>query len=318
MARLVVVLSTLLLLSACASQKEKEARRENAYDLSGEYTATKAKGSETDMTIQMTNQSSRSDIRADITRATPQETKEADFLRAKGLDPKLVADHFGSKLQLGLGDNNKLDGGKNISKDFGDSSFIYVCSATYQYDSTRSLTYCLDGTIKKSDYVLRGNLYLLLVTQTQTKNEKGEMVTSTSSDNVSLAYNASTQTVFFTQYFGSWSGSISKAWDVSLDISALTITLSKVNDRQFTIVPDKTVIVYNGIKFTFRPQNFSISDVKDMDVPMIQVLYDRPGTDEHLAVFAEIYSMGKMTGNIVHVQAGSDPGQIADFSLMHH
>src|SRR5689334_16697577 len=105
-----------LLMTACTSKLEQEARRDNAFDLSGSYKTQST--SEVPLTFDVVNQSGRHDIMIRAYRLGALSPKEANFLTSKGLDANAVSRHYGSKIEMGRGDDrHNLDGGDNISDD---------------------------------------------------------------------------------------------------------------------------------------------------------------------------------------------------------
>jgi len=54
--KLFINVSLLLILMSCASESEKEERRQNAFDLTGTYTTSLKTGSEVNMTMDIHNE----------------------------------------------------------------------------------------------------------------------------------------------------------------------------------------------------------------------------------------------------------------------
>ncbi len=152
-------------LSGCASEAEKEARRENAFDLAGQYTSTSRAGSSIEFNMNISNESGRHDVVASMDRALAITNQESTFLQNRhSINPATVSSYFTKTLALGRGSQNSLEGGENISDDFGESSRVSLCTNSFKYDSQKSLRYCMSGTIRKTDFVLRGQLTLYVST----------------------------------------------------------------------------------------------------------------------------------------------------------
>ncbi|HEX4924069.1 MAG TPA: hypothetical protein VFV50_08285, partial [Bdellovibrionales bacterium] len=140
--------ATATMLSACASEAEKEARRQNAFDLAGTYTATIKTGSSLDFVMTVTNETGRHDVLASLERPNALTNQESSLLAKHGINAATVSTFYGRTLVLGRGKQNELEGGENISDDFGESSRLRVGSDVLKYDQTRDIFYSLGGTIR--------------------------------------------------------------------------------------------------------------------------------------------------------------------------
>ncbi len=88
---------SVFLMSACASEEEKRERQENAYDISGDYKVSQSAGSEIDMNLSIHNESGRHDILINLERLGAMSSKEISLLKAQGINPTMVANHFTNK-----------------------------------------------------------------------------------------------------------------------------------------------------------------------------------------------------------------------------
>lgn len=301
----------------CASEKEKEARRDNAFDLEGNYVTSKAQGSELDMSIKIVNGGSRSDIHAEVVRANSIEANETDFLNSFGIDASKVASYFGNTLRLGSTENkDHLDGGKNISTDFGDSSQFYICTQSYQYDDKRSLYYCLSGNISRADYRLKGELSLHLTTKIEKKDEKGKVSTEFKFDQTKLSYVATPPYGYAKQYLATWTGTLVRGWNSpTLNINGnQMLTLRALNDQEFEVVPSMNTVLVDGIPYDYVEQKFSSKLLTETNVPLIEVVFRKRSSEDRLVFVGQIYSLGRFNGAFVLVR-GTQEDQIASITL---
>lgn len=165
---ILIVLS--IFLSGCLSEEEIKARQENAFNLSGTYQTTGA--SEVQFNFTVTNQEGKHDILVQVNRTSPLSDKEKGFLsglvKEHGIPERpLMAQPFPTTFGANP-DNVMLDtlekaieGGDNISDNFGKTSRFRVCSDSSEYESRKveqgaknmklHIFYCLSGIVKKEN-----------------------------------------------------------------------------------------------------------------------------------------------------------------------
>lgn len=303
-------------LAGCVSGAEKQARSDNAYDVSGEYTTSKSAGSQTDIKINIRNKSSRSDIGVVVTRLSGMEKQESEFLKAQGVDAGSVASFFGSSIAMDSGDRNNWVGGTNHSEDFGASDTFNICTNEYNYTSKKTIRYCLNGNVKKSDFVLRGALTLYVTTQIEVTDRDGKKYQSYEIQSTALNYNTAMNKTFFEQYFGVWSGPINqRLFGPSNDLNGTEVLRIQKSGDGFEVQPAKTTIAVDGVTYTYVPTVQSVDQTKDMTIPLVEVLYQGPNGDR-VVLFCQLYSLGKMTGSAALIKGGNQY-QFASFSLVH-
>lgn len=303
-------------LVGCISGAEKQARSDNAYDISGEYTASKSSGSQTDMKINIRNKSNRTDIGVVVTRLSGMEKQEAEFLKSQGVDAAATSTYFGSTLAMDNGDRYNLYGGTNYSDDFGASDKFSICTNEYNFNATKSVRYCLSGRVAKNDFVLRGTLTLYVSTQTEYTDRDGKKHTSTDIRQTELSYNTAMNKSFFEQYYGRWTGPVNqRLFGPSNDLNGTEVLTIQKSGNDFVAQPDRPVITVDGVKYTYKAAVQSVDQTKDMAIPLIEILYQGPNGDR-VVLFCQLYSLGKMTGTAVLIK-GNDQTQFASFSLVH-
>jgi len=303
-------------LVGCISGAEKQARSENAYDVSGEYTASKSAGSQTEMKINIRNKSSRSDIGVVVTRLSGMEKQEAEFLKSQGVDAAAVSSYFGSTLSMDAGDRYNLNGGTNHSDDFGASDTFSICTNDYNFNATKSVRYCLNGTVTKKEFVMRGSLTLYVTTQSESTDRDGKKYTTYRSENTGLSYSTAMNKTYFEQYFGDWTGPVNqRLFGPSNDLNGNLLLRIKKSGDGFEVQPAKTTISVSNVTYTYAQTIQSIDQTKDMSVPLVEVLYQGANGDR-VVLFCQMYSMGKMTGSAVLIK-GNDQTQFASFALVH-
>jgi hypothetical protein len=303
-------------LVGCISGAEKQARSENAYDVSGEYSANKTSGSQTDMKINIRNKSSRTDIGVVVTRLSGMEKQEEAFLKSQGVDSAAVSSYFGSTLTMDSGDKYNLSGGTNHSDDFGASDTFSICTNDYNFNATKSVRYCLNGTVKKNDFVMRGSLTLYITTKSESTDRDGKKYQTYSTNNTDLSYNTAMNKTYFEQYFGIWSGPINqRLFGPNSDFRGVETLSIQKSGEMFIVQPAIKTIVVDGVTYTYAPTSQRMDQTKDMSVPLVEVLYQGPNGDR-VVLFCQMYSMGKMTGSAVLIK-GNDQYQFASFALVH-
>ena len=153
-------------LFGCLSEEEKQARRDNAFDISGSWQTEES--SEVQLNFEITNQTKKHDILVTLTRTSPVTEKEKQLLQKAKTDHGITSeDILNPPTQITFGEETNpldtaLDGGENISDNFGKSSRFHVCAdSPPEYESTKTeagkkniklkILYCLSGTVKKEN-----------------------------------------------------------------------------------------------------------------------------------------------------------------------
>lgn len=311
-----------LLLSGCISPEEREARRADAFDVSGLYTASTRLGSEVDMNFRIINEAGRHDIRIEVEKPRLTDAERA-FLLPKNLDPGRVFELFTKKFELGRGKTNEYSG-ENASDDQGRSSRLYVCTTPRQYSRETTLKYCFSGVLQREARELTGHLILMWEESRPGGRTGGEVRYSL--DELRMAFRSEIRiAASHSQYFGSWSG---RAYDLhpELDLSGGML--------QLTIKPDESSNAFSlefrpGAKIVFRGKEFlyqyshrgtSIFDGRELSQGQVEELYDatypavqfafRSSDGQYLIFLGHIYSLGNLSGSLV-LWAGRDTSQLA-------
>lgn len=289
-------------LVGCASEAEKEARRENAFDLAGTYTATAQSGSSFDFTMNISNENGRYDVFATMDRALAITNQESTFLQNKhGLNPGTVSSYFTKTLSLGRGSGNSLDGGENISDDFGESSRVSICTASFKYNAQKSLRYCMNGTIRKSDFVLRGQLTLYVSTETQKVDQNGKPYTEVEVDSTSLPFIAKGNDVYLNQYFGTWAGAVTVNDDAGTDTTRVSsMVIQRASDTTFSVSAPVGSITVQGQAYAFESRSFATTQLADKTIPLVEMSFRRNDTDRVIFV-GEIRSLGNLSGSVIWI-----------------
>ena len=204
--RITALLTALsILLFGCLSEEEKQARRDNAFDISGSWQTEES--SEVQFNFEITNQTAKHDISVTLTRTNPVTEKEKQLLQKAKTDHGITSeDILNPPTQITFGGESDplgdyLDGGDNISDNFGKSSKFYVCDDNpAEYESTKTKTgkkaikiktlYCLSGTIKKESKTLieEGELSLAIIQNYE--NAEGDGFGIETEGEVSFKYKA--------------------------------------------------------------------------------------------------------------------------------
>ena len=192
-------------LSGCLSEEEKQARRDNAFDISGSW-QTEA-SSEVQFTFEITNQTEKYDISVTLTRTSPVTEKEKQLLQKAKTDHGIASeDILNPPTQITFGGEpdpfgDYLDGGENISDNFGKSSRFYVCGDNpAEYESTKTETgkkniklgvrWCFSGTVKKENKNLIEDGELSLIVGQSYEKTDGNGFGSETEGKVSFKYKA--------------------------------------------------------------------------------------------------------------------------------
>ena len=169
---LLVVLGVFLV--GCLSPEERKARQDNAFDISGNYQTVE--DSEEQFQFEITNQNAKHDIFVKLNRDSLTD-KEKKLLSKLKTEHSLTSDDIlnpPTEMTFGGSGSSELDldGGDNISDDFGKTSKFFVCfDNAPKYTSNRKeegkknielhISYCLSGLIKKeSKEIVEGKLTL--------------------------------------------------------------------------------------------------------------------------------------------------------------
>lgn len=194
-----------IFLSACVTEAEKEARRQNAFDLSGTWKTTP--DSEVQFSLTLTNQNVKHDIFVTIARTSPLSDKEKTLLSKVATEHGIAVETLTNQaFPTAFGGEDAwlaevLDGGENISKDVGKTSEFHICSdnppqhASAKVEEGKTnikvmIGYCLSGTVKKDtpNLIENGVLSLHISYIKPTTEKKAE--DSTPSEEVTLSYKA--------------------------------------------------------------------------------------------------------------------------------
>jgi hypothetical protein len=296
-----VAILSVLLFAACASEDEKKERRENSLDVSGGYKTSIASGSEMDLQFEIKNESGRHDIVINLERFSPLTAKEKNFLKAKNIDSQFVSNYFGNRMILGQGYKSlQLDGGENISSDFGESSEFFVCTESVQYNAEYSVYYCLNGKVRKKEKMMRGNL-VLRTTRREQKVENGQTVISYSLEQAESYFQSDLQQVFYKQYLGAWSG---ETYSLLADVNA-----SQFQKLQIVEVGEDSFLSSFSQKIVFLGEEYlldvsqntqSLDLLRLSEYPAIEVVY-MSKSGKKMVLFAQIWSLGELTGSVVWV-----------------
>ena len=200
------ITSTLLFLSiflsGCISEEERKARQDNAFDISGKYQTTE--DLDVPFQFEITNQDAKHDIVIKLSRSNPLTDLETTLLSNIKTEHGITSDDilnqpaemtFGETLGL------DLDGGDNISTDFGETSRFSMCSNHSKYKSNKKeadkkytnilISYCLSGVVKKeSKNKIEGQLTLKASVYYKSINEKGEEKPESDTNIVEFYYKA--------------------------------------------------------------------------------------------------------------------------------
>lgn len=295
-----VTLALLGFLSACASEAEKQERRENSFDLSGDYKTSMSKGSELDMNLQIQNESGRHNIVAYVERLNPISAKEIALLKAQGINHETVSTHFKNKMVLGKGsDGYRLDGGDNISTDFGESSQFHVCTAALKYNAEYEISYCVAGTALKSSKTMKGNLSLHWLRQRPVTVD-GKASTEHTSGNASLAFKSDMSLIFYKQYLGIWSGDVHSTLGNVNTESFKKMMVREISDNAFeTSIPGLNSFSYQNETYTYeaRYSQLLLDYLKKPEYPAIQMGFKGPN-GKRIVWIGQIWSLGNFTGSI--------------------
>lgn len=285
---LAAVLLTCAIFYSCASNDEKAVRRENAFNVAGTWT-TCGTLSEIPMTITIENEKGRHNVVLTITRSGSLTAKEKSFYEQLGIDIARLPKSLTETIVIGQGRQYSLDGGENISDDFGKTSRIEAYSDDYAYDGSTKIRHFIRAEITKSSFILKGEL-VIEVTETGSYSE------------LPITFEATNGSAFYTQYFGGWSGKVTMDEQTPSNIIELRgLMITKTDDASFNIAPSLTKLSRDGREFTFDPKlsAFKISQLADYTIPAILLNFDG-APNEHISLYGHIFSLGNLSGAIVY------------------
>ena len=161
---ILIILS--IFISGCLSEEEIKARQDNAFDISGTYQTTP--DSEIQMSFTITNQNAKHDISISVNRTSPLSAQEQELLSKLATEHGIPVETLTAQpFPVTFGANSNLfgesiSGGDNVSRDFGKTSRISICSDNpSEYESQKLVTgqrnlkleisYCLLGIVKQEN-----------------------------------------------------------------------------------------------------------------------------------------------------------------------
>lgn len=302
----------------CASKEEKEKRRQDAFDVSGEYTTSSVK-SKVEMSFEIFNEAGRHDVRAVLTRKSPITDAESDLLTKNKLDAARVFRHFfDNPLNFGKGERrDHIEGGENISDDSGKSSRFKICTRGLRIKSESDpepefvISYCLEGKARKGKAVISGALVLNVTREEEVRDPKGGKTTKYTLSVISLPYATQPSFVFFKQYLGRWKGQVSKAKSALALTAAVSDLLSSITitdlGENYLVEPARKSLDFEGESYTFSSEdNFSpTSDLKNVEFPTILFSLNSPSRKQIVFV-GQIWSLGSLTGSLIQVDGTTE------------
>ena len=268
----------LFALGACSSHDDNSPV-EDAFDLSGTYKVSREKGSEVDMEITVINQGNRNDIQLQANRTSPFTDRERNFLSEQNINAQKVFDAFtGDPIVMGQG-----NGKENLSQDAGNSSQFYVCSKDVKVNS-QAVQYCISGVLVKKTNTIRGKLIL---------RARGE---------ISLSFNSKATKAFMNQYKGEWEGqthAISPDFEASQFIRVNVV--QNEGSKSYSVTPLSKELLFRGEKYIYSEAQGqrSLEVINDAPAPSFYLVYRGQGNNR-ITIHAQIWSLGKMTGNMEH------------------
>ncbi len=317
-----MTVTLLISLASCASKKEKEERRENAFNLSGNYVASIRAGSEINMNIDIQNENGRHDIYVKLERSSNLTKKEIALLQKHGISLSQAENNFLPQMVLGRNSDRNghivynLNGGENISDDSGASSKFFVCTPSIEVSGhpqegskkTRyHIYYCLSGNVKKSDYRLSGALDLHVRKEfdearsvpDQSLNEEKRQVISY--ENVSHAYQTDAFSVFYKQLKGRWSGKVYNAHGLNADLGIMKgLIISFENKDEYYLGPDQNGTIHlDGEEFEYKKTLSKADDLRNAPVPLVEMHFINKNNKNRIILIGQIFSLGRFTGSII-------------------
>ena len=274
-----LILSSVAL--AC-SNHSNSSHLDNALDVSGSYEVSREKGSQVDMTIEVTNQENRNNVSVTANRTSPFTDKERSFLREQKLNPQKVFNHFSGKaLQMGSGSKDE-----NISTDSGSSSQFFACTEDFKLEGAQ-IRYCISGILIKETNSVDGKLVL-------------QVIRGSKAGEVSLRFNSQVKKEFQAQYKGLWEG---KVYRDSSDFDPSQLKSIEVkedeNGKNYIAIPNPKEFQYRGDTYAFVAEESqrSIQAFGDESFPSLYIVYRGLGKNR-ITIQAQIWSLGDMRGSI--------------------
>jgi hypothetical protein len=317
------VLLVTTFLASCASPAEREERRQNAFDLSGQYLVSQDEKSEVPMKFHISNQRSRYDIVVDLERTAEMTDKEMQLLAEEEIPLDLVKEAFLDRsFKLGEG-RDMVEGGENISDDFGETSRFFVCSAAFSYvkpeDIKYDISYCLTGTAKRNETEIHGRLSLSVVKvedDPESTNPEDKRVVPRS---VIMNYQTSLDGRFVDQYIGQWSGDVYGAiGDVEGSLNKLaTIQIQKAEGQEVLILrpTQVTEILWEDNRYLYDEveSTIMIASIDEEDYPAVHMVF-KGTAGARIILAAQIWSLGDLTGSVILIE-GDDQTDLASFRM---
>jgi hypothetical protein len=283
----------------CAAPSEKEERRQNAFDISGNYTPMTF--SPTHLSFKISNETGRHDIKIEMNRDQIS-LLEQEAYEKKGLQIEKIKSFMGNPFVLGEGYyKDNLIGGENISDDFGETSKILV-EKSFQYDPSHQLIYTFSAVIKKSEFILHGSFSISL-------NDSQTYTTL-----VSFKFDCQNGTQFFQQYFGSWSGKVTPKNIEEKSLSSFKLLkIEKSTNEEFTAQPSTQALFYEGKEYRLDKKSYSNQDLISQLFPSLEIRFVL-NTNERIVFFGNMFSLGNLSGSVVKLDRTSEE-TIANFQF---
>jgi|GEM_PF-2325478 len=139
----VTSLSLIVSLTACLSPEERQARQAWALDVSGGYTQADVDPAGT---LAIENENDKNDVKLTFTRGALEDGEQAILDRVSDETERAA---LAETLVMGLGESQlwgALAGGENISRDFGESSEVWVASEAIALEG--SIAEATDGNLR--------------------------------------------------------------------------------------------------------------------------------------------------------------------------
>jgi hypothetical protein len=306
------VLTCLSTLAACGytSPEEKEQRRANAFDISGVYTLSSAASRSTNSTtMEIVNESDRSDVYGVVSRGAFTASEEAAFSR-QNISLNDV-EKFRTKFKFGAGKHEIFTGGENISDDMGASSHVFISTNSQEGLTLGEITisYSMSGTVTKSDFTLNGSL-IMTITKTETTNNS---VSITTLERIEMPFSAKCAGLFSNQYMGSWEGKMTSD-DQNITSALNILILSKNNEETYRITPKSSTFIFAGEVFTYNSKSLSTDSLALVDFPEVDVEF-MGNKGSKIELMGNIYSLGSLTGVISKIDSAKNIEQIGNFQL---
>lgn len=310
----IAFLLALIVLSACGvSEEEKEERQANAFDISGGWMTSDnlgipSSGVQDDVTLFITNEGvERSNIKVEIIRDAWSSQEENFFaqLPISYSDKEKLRSKFDGTFEIGSGRHNEHQGGENISDDFGESTKLSLSThgnEVAHLSNGYEVNYFLEGTIQRNDFVLRGKLRIIV---TRTKAEVDAAGNTTyffeNIGNLVLNFDAKNKTVYYQQYFGTWSGKAELSTDYIENILDLSqIELRQYDSEIFSLRPNIRRLIYRGEIFELQSKYYDLLELKLVRFPTLDFTFmgDR-GSIIHFG--GSVRSLGHFSGSIEYI-----------------